>query len=114
MLPKASTAGLDTGCRFSAISTPISQAHDSLVWPALSITRSPADAPSGTRAMTNESELITSGAPTSPMVTWGRSAAGEAFAANLQFAAGDGRGGRDLRDMRLDDRAISGEASNID
>ena len=41
------------------------------------------------------------GAPTSPMVTRGRSALGEAFAPNLQFAAGDGRGRGDLGDLGL-------------
>ena len=74
MLPNASTAGLATGCRFSAISTPISQAQDSLACLPFSTTSSPAVAPSGTRAMTKESEPMITGAPTSPMVTRGRSA----------------------------------------
>ena len=73
MLPNESTAGLATGCRPSATSTPMSQAQDSLACVPLSITSSPAVAPSGTRAITNESEPMTTGAPTSPMVTWGRS-----------------------------------------
>ena len=53
---------------------------------------------------------MTTGAPTSPMVTRGPLRLGEAFAANLQFAAGDGRGRRDLRDLRPGVWAISGEA----
>ncbi len=40
------------------------------------------------------------GAPTSPMVTRGRSVLRESLSANLQFAAGDGRGRRDLRNLR--------------
>ena len=100
MLPKVSTAGLATGCRFSATRTPISQAQDSLAWPPLSITSSPAVAPSGTRAMTNESEPMMTGRADFADGDAGPVRLGEALAANLQFAAGDGRGGRDLRDMR--------------
>ena len=59
--------------RLSATCTPISQAQDSLDSAPLSITTSPAVAPSGTRAITNESEPMITGAPTSPMVTRGRS-----------------------------------------
>src|SRR5215831_6663719 len=73
MFPNESTAGLATGWRLSASSTPISQAHESLVCAPLSITSSPAVAPSGTLAITNESEPIITGAPTSPMSTRGRS-----------------------------------------
>jgi len=73
ILPKESTAGLVTGWRLSATIMPMSQAHDALACVPLSTTSSPADAPSGTRAMTKESEPIITGAPTSPMVTLGRS-----------------------------------------
>ena len=53
--------------------TPISHAQDSLACVPLSITSSPAVAPSGTRAMTKESEPMITGAPISPMVTLGGS-----------------------------------------
>ena len=51
--------------------------------------------------MTNESEPMMTGAPTSPMVTLGRSVLRKALAPNLQLAAGDGRGRSDLGDVRL-------------
>ena len=64
------------------------------------ITSSPREAPSGTRAMTKESEPMTSGAahvadgdarPVRP---------GEAFAANLKFAARDSRRRGDSGNLR--------------
>jgi hypothetical protein len=58
---------------------PISQAHASLDWFPLATTNSPAAAPSGTRAITSESEPITTGAATSPMVTRGRSVLAKPF-----------------------------------
>ncbi len=98
-MPNESMAGLATGWRFSATRTPISQAQESLdCWP-LWTTSSPAVAPSGTRAMTNESEPMITGAPTSPMVTQGRSDFGEALPSNLQLAAGDGGGRGDPRNL---------------
>jgi hypothetical protein len=51
----------------------MSQAQDSLACVPLSITSSPAVAPSGTRAMTKESDPMITGAPISPIVTLGRS-----------------------------------------
>ena len=50
--------------------------------------------------MTKESEPMTTGAPTSPMVTRGRSAFGETLAADLELAAGDGRRGRHFENLR--------------
>ncbi len=62
-------------------------------WPArpLPIINSPAEAPSGTRTITSESEPITTGAASSPKRAVGRSGAGQALAADLELAAGDGR-----------------------
>ena len=77
----------------------MSQAQDSLDCSPLAITSSPAVAPSGTRAMTNESEPMITGAPTSPMVTRGPFGLRKSLAPNLQLAAGDGRGRSDLRDL---------------
>ncbi len=51
----------------------MSHAQDSLDCFPLSITSSPALAPSGTRAITNESEPMMIGAATSPIMTCGRS-----------------------------------------
>ena len=79
----------------------MSQAQASLACAPLSTTSSPAVAPSGTRAITKESEPMMTGAPTSPMVHSRPFRFGEALAADLQFTAGDGRGGSDLRDLRL-------------
>ena len=45
----------------------------------LSMISSPAEAPSGTFTITNESEPITTGAATSPIVTRGRSAFAKPF-----------------------------------
>ncbi len=72
MFPAASTAGLATGWTPSAIWTPISQAHAGLASSPLRITSSPTEAVSGTRAMTRESEPMTTGASTSPKETRGR------------------------------------------
>ena len=46
------------------------------------------------------------GALTSPIVTRGRVGVGEALAADLKFAAGDGRRGSYLRDLRHGRRTI--------
>ena len=92
--------GAATGCRFSATDTPMSQAQDSLVCLPLSITSSPAcSAPSGTRAMTKESEPMTMGAPTSPIMTRGRSDFANPFPRISELAAGDGSVRRHLRNL---------------
>ena len=50
--------------------------------------------------MTNESEPMITGAPTSPMDDARAIRLGEALSANLKLAAGDRGGRRDLRDLR--------------
>src|ERR1017187_6935852 len=99
MLPNESTAGLVTGCMLSATSIPMSQAQDSLACRPLAITSSPAAAPSGTRAMTKESEPMMTGAPTSPMVTLGRSSCAKPFPriCNSPPAIAAGGGSRGMR-----------------
>jgi hypothetical protein len=63
--------------------------------------------------MTNESEPMMTGAPTSPMVTLGRSDLREALPPNLQLAAGNGRGRSDLGDERPWGLLVYGGAYSI-
>ena len=79
----------------------MSQAQDSLVWSPLSMTSSPAVAPSGTRAMT---QRIGADDHRRAHFADGDARAvrfGKALSANLQLAAGDRRRRRDLRDLGL-------------
>gem|GEM_PF-6046454 len=76
MLPSASSAGLPTGCRFSATGTAMLTvaAFDDVSWVAT--VSAPEVASSGTRVMTNSSELTTMGACSSPKSTRGCASSG--------------------------------------
>ena len=101
MLPKASTAGLATGCRLSAIGMPMSHAPGfAEMRIAAGDHQLPAAAPSGTLTMTSVSEPMMTGAATSPMVTRGRSVlANPLLCLNLQLTACDGGHRLHLRDF---------------
>src|ERR1700732_3165963 len=72
MLPSASSAGLVTGCRLSAMGTATFRVCGLLRWPLVATTTGPDVAPSGTRATRKPSELITTVPSTSPNCTLGR------------------------------------------
>src|SRR5581483_2603873 len=72
MLPSRSSAGLVTGCRFSAIVTATFTSCPLLTWPFVATTTGPEVAPSGTRAITKSSELTRIEPSTSPNCTRGR------------------------------------------
>src|SRR6266571_1750948 len=76
MLPSASSAGLVTGWRFSAMGTATLTGCGLLTWPLVETTTGPDVAPSGTRATTKSSELITTVPSTSPNCTRGRLSSG--------------------------------------
>src|SRR3989454_12823597 len=72
MLPSASRAGLVTGCRFSAMGTATLIWCGLLAWLLVETTTGPEEAPGGTRATRNSSELMTTAPSTSPNRTRGR------------------------------------------
>src|SRR5271157_1682523 len=76
MLPSLSTAGLATGCRFSAIGTATRSSRGLLLRPFVATTTSPEAAPWGTRATMNCSELIIIEPSISPKWTRGRRSSG--------------------------------------
>src|SRR3954471_6664280 len=76
MLPSASSAGLATGCRFSATVTAMLTGAEFEELPLVAMVSSPEVASSGTRVMTKSSELTTMGASTSPKSTRGRASSG--------------------------------------
>src|ERR1700680_2158925 len=76
MFPSASSAGLVTGCRLSAMGTATFRVWGLLRWPFVATTTGPDVAPSGTRATRKPSELITTVPSTSPNCTRGRRKSG--------------------------------------
>src|SRR5579863_186627 len=72
MLPSASSAGLVTGCRFSAIGTATLICWGLLECPLVETTIGPEEAPGGTRATRKSSELMTTAPSISPKRTRGR------------------------------------------
>src|SRR3954466_12012370 len=76
MLPSASSAGLATGCRFSATVTAMLTGAEFEELPLVAMVSSPEVASSGTRVMTKSSELTTIGASTSPKSTRGWASCG--------------------------------------
>src|SRR5512140_162729 len=76
MFPSASSAGFATGCRFSATGTAMRMSAALLALPLVAMVSAPETAASGTRAITNSSELTTIGPSTSPNRTRGRASSG--------------------------------------
>ncbi len=72
MLPSASIAGFVTGCRLSAMGTATFTVSGLLIAPFVATTTGPEVAPSGTRATTKASELMTTAPSISPNCTRGR------------------------------------------